>query len=136
MRAVRDAVQSVISPAYPLAGVSDGGRAENTEGLGHHVGLGPPATIFYVEGEVLEGVESFRYLGRILAQDDDDVRAVRSQIQKAQGIGARVGQVLQADNTLPKVSAKFYKAGKKHVRNLFWGNGTENTARRVSSRQL
>jgi hypothetical protein len=25
---------------------------------------------------------------------------------------------------------------KKHVRNLFWGNGTENTARRVSSRQL
>ena len=63
MRAVRDAVQSVISPAYPLAGVSDGGRAENTEGLGHHVGLGPPATIFYVEGEVLERVESFHYLG-------------------------------------------------------------------------
>jgi hypothetical protein len=26
-------------------------------------------------------------------------------------------------------------AWKKHVRNLFWGNGTENTARRVSSRQ-
>ena len=25
---------------------------------------------------------------------------------------------------------------KKHVRNLFWGNGTENRARRVSSRQL
>ncbi len=25
---------------------------------------------------------------------------------------------------------------KKHVRNLFWENGTENTARRVSSRQL
>jgi len=43
---------------------------------------------FYVEGEVLERVESFRYLGRILAQDDDDVRAVRSQIQKARGIWA------------------------------------------------
>ena len=25
---------------------------------------------------------------------------------------------------------------KKHVRNLVWGNGTENMARRVSSRQL
>ncbi len=25
---------------------------------------------------------------------------------------------------------------KKHVRNLFWGNGTENTARRDSSRQM
>ena len=65
---------------------------------------------FYVEGEVLERVESFCYLGRILAQDDDDVRAVRSQIQKARGIWARVGQALQVDNTLPKVSAKFYKA--------------------------
>jgi hypothetical protein len=66
--------------------------------------------LFYVEREVLERVESFRYLGRILAQDDDDVRAVRSQIKKAQGIWSRVGQVLQKDNTPPKVSAKFYKA--------------------------
>ena len=41
--------------------------------------------LFYVEGEVLEKVESFRYLGRILAQDDEDVRAVRSQIKKARG---------------------------------------------------
>ena len=66
--------------------------------------------LFYVEGEVLEKVESFRYLGRILAQDDEDVRAVRSHIKKARGTWARVGQVLQADNTPPKVSAMFYKA--------------------------
>jgi hypothetical protein len=52
--------------------------------------------LFYVKGEVLEKVESFRYLGRILAQDDEDVRAVRSQIKKARGTWARVGQVLQA----------------------------------------
>ncbi len=36
--------------------------------------------LFYVEGEVLEKVESFKYLGRILTQDNDDIRAVRSQI--------------------------------------------------------
>ena len=66
--------------------------------------------LFYVDGEVLERVESFQYLGRILAQDDDNVLATRSQIQKARGIWAQVGQVLQADNTPPKVSAKFYKA--------------------------
>jgi hypothetical protein len=30
----------------------------------------------------------------------------------------------------------FRSRRKKHVWNLFWGNGTENTARRVSSRQL
>jgi hypothetical protein len=33
--------------------------------------------LFHVEGELLEKVDLFRYLGRILAQDDDDVRAVR-----------------------------------------------------------
>ena len=58
--------------------------------------------LFYVKGEVLEKVELFRYLGQILAQDDNDVRAVRNQIKKARGIWARVGQVLQGDNTPPK----------------------------------
>ena len=82
MRAVRDAVQFKIPPILPLAGVSDGGRAENTEGLGHHVGLGPP-TVILCRWEVLEKVKSFRYLGRILGQDDNDIRAVRSQIKKA-----------------------------------------------------
>jgi hypothetical protein len=64
--------------------------------------------LFYVKGEVLERVESFQYLGRILAQEDEDVWAVQSQIKKAWGTWARVGQVLQAENTPPKVSAMFY----------------------------
>ena len=80
--------------------------------------------LFYVKGEVLEKVESFRYLGQILAQDNDDVRAVRNQIKKARGIWARVGQVLQADNTPPKVSAKFYKAVVQSV--LLYGRETWN----------
>jgi hypothetical protein len=37
-------------------------------------------------------------------------RHVRQQNKKAQAIWARVGQVLTAENTPPKVSAKFYKA--------------------------
>ena len=65
---------------------------------------------FNVKLNVLDKVESFCYLGQILAQDDEDVRAVRSQIKKAHGTWARVGQVLQVDNTPPKVSAMFYKA--------------------------
>jgi L-rhamnose mutarotase len=80
--------------------------------------------LFYVKGEVLEKVESFLYLGRILAQDDEDVRAVRSQIKKAGGTWARVGQVLQADNTPPKVSAMFYKAVVQSV--LLYGSKTWN----------
>ncbi len=42
--------------------------------------------LFYVKGEVFEKVESFHYLGQILAQDNEDIRAVRSQIRKARVI--------------------------------------------------
>jgi hypothetical protein len=80
--------------------------------------------LFHVEREVLEKVYLFRYLGRVLAQDDDDVRAVRQQIKKARGIWARVGQVLMADNTPPKTSTKFYKAVMQSV--LLYGNKTWN----------
>jgi hypothetical protein len=65
---------------------------------------------FMVYGDVLERVEVFRYLGRLLSQDDDDIQAVRSQLRKAHGTWARVGQVLRKENAPPRVSAKFYKA--------------------------
>ena len=81
---------------------------------------------------MLEKVESFRYLGRILGQDDDHIRAVRSQIKKARGIWARVGQVLQADNTPPKVSAKFYKAVVQSV--LLYGSKTWNLTQTAPAR--
>jgi hypothetical protein len=80
--------------------------------------------LFHVEGEVLEKVDLFQSLRRILAQDDDDIQAVRQQIKKARGIWARVGQVLMADNTLPKVSAKFYKAVVQSV--FLYGSETWN----------
>jgi hypothetical protein len=66
--------------------------------------------LFYVNGDVLGKVDAFRYLGRIVAQDDDDICAVRSQIKKARGIWARVSQILRAENAPPKIRAKFYKA--------------------------
>ena len=88
--------------------------------------------LFYVEGEVLEKVESFKYLGRILAQDNDDIRAVRSQIKKARAIWARVGQVLQAENTPPKVSAMFYKAVVQSV--LLYGSESWNLTKTAMAR--
>ncbi len=51
---------------------------------------------FSVYGAALEWVEVFKYLGRLLAQDDDDFQAIRNQMRKARGTWARVGQVLQA----------------------------------------
>jgi hypothetical protein len=38
---------------------------------------------FNVNGTVLEWVKVFKYLGCLLAQDDDDAQAIRQQMQKA-----------------------------------------------------
>jgi hypothetical protein len=65
---------------------------------------------FTVHGDVSERAEVFRYLGCLLSQDDDDIQAVRSQLCKARGTWARIGQVLRRENAPPRVSAKLYKA--------------------------
>ena len=75
-----------------------------------------------MHGDVLEGVEVFRYLGRMLLQDDDDIQAMRSQLCKAHGTWAWVGQVLRKENAPPRVSAKFYKAIVQSV--LLYGSET------------
>ena len=46
----------------------------------------------------------------LLAQDNDNIRAVQNQIKKARCIWTRVSQILRVKNTSPKVSAKFYLA--------------------------
>jgi len=46
--------------------------------------------LFYVNGDVLGKVHVFRYLGHIMSQDDDNIRAVGSQIKKARGIWAQI----------------------------------------------
>ncbi len=77
---------------------------------------------FTVHGDVLERVEVFWYLGRLLSQDDDDIQAVRSQLCKARETWARIGQVLRRENAPPRVSAKFYKAIVQSV--LLYGSET------------
>jgi hypothetical protein len=65
---------------------------------------------FSVDGEVLERVKIFKYLGHLLAQDDDDIQAIHAQLWKARTTWARVGQVLRSKNASPNVAATFYKA--------------------------
>jgi hypothetical protein len=77
---------------------------------------------FSVHGEALERVKVFKYLGRLLAQDDDDIQAIRAQLRKARATWARVGQVLRAENAPPRVAAKFYKAVVQAV--LLYGSET------------
>jgi hypothetical protein len=59
---------------------------------------------FSVHGDVLERVEVFKYLGRLFAQDDDEV--ICAQLRKARAALARVGQVLWADNVPPPPSRR------------------------------
>jgi hypothetical protein len=79
--------------------------------------------IFQVHGDVLERVKVFKYLERLLAQDDNNVQAVHHQIPKARAIWAHVSQVLQGEKATPCIAAMFYKAvvqsvllyGSKHL---------------------
>jgi hypothetical protein len=49
---------------------------------------------FRIQDQVLEQVNVFKYLGRLLSQDEDDIQAVRAQLRKARSTWARVGSVL------------------------------------------
>jgi hypothetical protein len=49
---------------------------------------------FSVDGEIIERVKVFKYLGHLLAQDDDDIQAIRAQLWKARTTWAQVEQVL------------------------------------------
>jgi hypothetical protein len=64
---------------------------------------------FSVDGEVLEWVEVFKYLGHLLAQDNDNIQAIFAQLQKAHATWARAGQVLHNENVSPHVATTFYK---------------------------
>ncbi len=42
---------------------------------------------FLVHGDTLKRVKVFKYLGRMMAQDDNDVQAMQHQLCKARGHG-------------------------------------------------
>ncbi len=65
---------------------------------------------FTVNGDVLEWVEVYKYLRRMMAQDDDDTQALRAQLWKARTAWAWVGQVLWNENLSPFIAAQFYQA--------------------------
>jgi hypothetical protein len=46
---------------------------------------------FTVHGEALEKIKVFKYLSRMMAQDNNNVQAVRHQLHKARGTWARIG---------------------------------------------
>jgi hypothetical protein len=87
---------------------------------------------FTVHGDALEKVEVFKYLSRMMAQDDNNAQAMWHQLHKAWGTWARVEQVLRSKNTTPCVAAKFYKAVVQAV--LLYGSKTWNLTKAVLAR--
>ena len=62
-----------------------------------------------MNGDVLNRVEVFKYLKRVLSQDDNDTRVVCAQVVEAQKCWACVGKVLRSKNASPRVCVYFYK---------------------------
>ena len=80
----------------------------------------------------MERVEVFKYLGRLLAYDDNDVQAVRNNIKKARKCWRRVSRVLRAENASPRVCGMFYKATVQAI--LLFGSETWNITTPMQNR--
>jgi hypothetical protein len=66
--------------------------------------------LFTAYGGKLERVEVFKYLGRLVAYDDNDTQAMRGNLKKVRKSLGRVSCILRAENASPKVCGVFYIA--------------------------
>ena len=62
---------------------------------------------FTAYGEDLERVEVFKYLGRLLAYNDNDSQAMQSNLKKVRKSWAQVSCMFRAENASPKVCGVF-----------------------------
>jgi hypothetical protein len=66
--------------------------------------------IFTVSGIPLERVSQFKYLGRLLDEDDKDGPALQANLEKARQKWCRIGRILSREQATPRIMATFYKA--------------------------
>jgi hypothetical protein len=117
-----------VNPAYPRHIRTKECQLEVERKIQHESAVSSASALrrqFTIHRDMLERVEVFKYLGRLLlAQDDNDTQVIRQQLRKARGVWARVGQVLRGENVGPQIAAKFYKAVIQAV--LLYGSKTWN----------
>ncbi len=77
---------------------------------------------FTAYGDELERVEVFKYLGWLLAYDNNDTQAMQENLKKAPKSWGQVSRILRAENASPKVCGVFYKATVQAV--LLFGSET------------
>jgi hypothetical protein len=80
--------------------------------------------MFTAYGKELERVEVFKYLGRLLAYDNNDTQAVKNNLKKVRIVWARLSHTIRAENASPHVCGVFYKATVQSI--LLFGSGTWN----------
>ncbi len=69
-------------------------------------------------------MEVFKYLGRLLAYNDNDAQAVRGNLKKAGGVWARLSHTIMAENASSHACGIFYKATMQSI--LLFGSKTWN----------
>ena len=62
---------------------------------------------FFAYGQKLERIEFFKYLGRLLTYNDNNIQDVRSNLKKARMFWGRISDVLRSKNMSPKVCGMF-----------------------------
>ena len=95
-------------------------RLRKNESL--HEQINSQSTEFSIHGTPIEIVDRFKYLGRVLANNDDDLPAVRANIAKARARWARVSHVLARTAADPKTMGRFYETMVQAV--LLYGSET------------
>jgi hypothetical protein len=79
--------------------------------------------VFMVEGRPIENVKEFKYLGRILEENDQDWPAVQRNLKRARQKWGMIGRILSREGANePRTMATFYKAIIQSV--LLYGSET------------
>lgn len=65
---------------------------------------------FYINGERIERVREFRYLGQILCKDESHSRYIKEQLRKAKGRWWRMAKILKREGANPFQMGSFYMA--------------------------
>ena len=64
---------------------------------------------FHIGAEPIEYVPDFRYLGRILSEDDSDDMAAYTRMQKAKRVWGRFSHLLRLDGASVETMGRFYR---------------------------
>ena len=87
---------------------------------------------FNVGGQVLKKSRQFRYLGRILDDEDDDNHAAFRQLKRAREKWGRIAGILNAEGANPKTMGYFYKAIVQAI--LLYGSESWTLTRNILKR--